>query len=155
VLLKNNVVIKERVHENNTKAAKIPLTIYYDKWNNCILQIGAWQIAPPWCVNIFWCWKSGNWNMIWSLWFRIPVLATFMAKITIVDMATIFWKWVSMECEQFLFLCVKILKCNLVAVMHNWRIGSLYGEKEWDTATPLLWKGASTEHQRCLLLHLG
>jgi len=60
VLLKYNVVMKEKVHENDRKAAKTPLMIYYAKSINSILQISRWQIERQRSVNDFWSCKSGN-----------------------------------------------------------------------------------------------
>jgi len=44
VLLKNNVVIEEKVHKRDRKAPKTPLTIYYAKWNYSIVQIRSGRI---------------------------------------------------------------------------------------------------------------
>jgi len=43
VLLKNNVVTKEKVHEDDRKAAKTPLLIYYAPLDDCMLQIYLFQ----------------------------------------------------------------------------------------------------------------
>ena len=92
MLVKNNAVIKQWVHENYRKAAKTPLPINYVKWNDCILQIRPWQIECQQSVNDFWSWKSANWKMIWSLLFIITVLAAYAGKNFIDDIATNSWK---------------------------------------------------------------
>jgi hypothetical protein len=53
-LLKNNVVIKENVHEEDRPAAKSPLLIFYAKVNGSILRICPWQNKRQWSVSDFW-----------------------------------------------------------------------------------------------------
>jgi len=52
--------MKEKVYEDGTKAAKIPLMIYYTKINDNILWIRAWQNEVQWTVNDFWCCIIGS-----------------------------------------------------------------------------------------------
>jgi len=89
VLWKNNVVIKEKVHENDRKAAKTLLTIFSAKWNESIYRIRPLQIEHQRIVNNIWFCNSGDYNVIWSLSFMIRVLAAYMGRITIDDISTI------------------------------------------------------------------
>jgi hypothetical protein len=57
VFLNNNVVVKENVHEDDRKPAKIPVMIYYAKSNDCKLQIHPWQNEHQWSVRKFWSCK--------------------------------------------------------------------------------------------------
>jgi len=59
-LLKNNVVIKEKVHEDDRMDAKTPLLIFNAKLNSCILRIHPLQNECEWSVNHFWSIKSDN-----------------------------------------------------------------------------------------------
>jgi len=60
VLLKNNVVIKNKVNENARKAAKTISIIDDARLNNCILWIHPLQNGCPQSVNNFRSCKSGN-----------------------------------------------------------------------------------------------
>jgi len=59
-LLKNNVVIKEKVYEDDRMAAKTPLQILYAKLNSRILRVHPLQNMRPQSVNDFWFSKWGN-----------------------------------------------------------------------------------------------
>jgi len=65
VLWKNIVAMKEKVHEDGTKATKPPSMIYSAKWNDNILYIHPWQNEGQWMVNNDWfCFMgdlSGDW----------------------------------------------------------------------------------------------
>jgi len=64
VLLKNNVVIKKKVHEDDRKAVKTPLLIDYTKQNDWMLPIGLEQSERPQSENNFWSSMSGNCKVI-------------------------------------------------------------------------------------------
>ena len=51
VLLKNDVLMKEKLHEDGTKAAKTSLKTYLAKLNDTILWIRPWQKARQRSVN--------------------------------------------------------------------------------------------------------
>jgi hypothetical protein len=51
VLLNNNVVIKQKIHEDDRMAAKTQLMIHTAKHNDCILQICLWQTKRQRRVN--------------------------------------------------------------------------------------------------------
>ena len=46
--------MKEKVHDDYRKAAKISRMIYYAKWSDSILQICLWQNKSEWSNNDFW-----------------------------------------------------------------------------------------------------
>ena len=52
--------MKEKVYEDGTKAAKIPLMIYYGKINHDILWIGPWRNERQLSINEFWSCIIGN-----------------------------------------------------------------------------------------------
>ena len=60
LFVKSNVVIKEKVHEDDRMAATTPLVTYYVKSNGCILWIHPWKNERQWRINNFWSCKSGN-----------------------------------------------------------------------------------------------
>ena len=60
VLLKNNVVIKEKVHEDDRTTANTALLIYYAKLNASILRIHLGQKEHQRSITDFWDCKSGN-----------------------------------------------------------------------------------------------
>ena len=80
VLLKNNVVMKEKVHEDGTKAAKTPITIYYAKLNDNILWICQWQNECQQNVNNCWSCIMGNLCGDRVRSFLYAVLAGFIGK---------------------------------------------------------------------------
>ena len=154
VLLKNKEVIKEKVYENDRKAAKTPLSIYYAKWNDRTLQICLWQIECQQSLNNFWPCKWGNWNVIWSVSFIIKVLVAFMGKNAIDDITTISWKWASTDNQWFLvcqghWIVIWSLLCipDVLAVF--------IGKKWWDTVTAPMRNLVTTQRQQFLALHLG
>jgi len=57
-------VLKEKVHEDGTKAAKTPLMIYYAKFHDNILWIHPWLDELQRSVNDFWsriiCYLRGD-----------------------------------------------------------------------------------------------
>ena len=97
-------MIKEKVHEDNRKADKTPLMIYYTNWNNWILRICLWQNERQPSVNHFWFCKSGNYKVLWSLLYMIKVLASFIRKSESDRFPAPAWKWVSTEGQRFLVL---------------------------------------------------
>ena len=94
--------MKEKVHEDGTKAAKILLMKYYAKWNDCILQIRLWQIERQQSINHFGCCILGNLSGDWLRPFLNEVLATFVGKRARDTLPAPFWKWVSTERQRFL-----------------------------------------------------
>jgi len=68
-------VIKEKVHEDGTKAVKTPLMIYHAKLNHNILWIHPWQNERQQSVNDCWCCIIGNLRGDWLWPFINAVLA--------------------------------------------------------------------------------
>jgi len=60
VLLKNNVVFKNKVNENTRQAARTMWTQDCANWNDCIMWINPWQNEHQWSVNGFSSTKSGK-----------------------------------------------------------------------------------------------
>jgi len=56
----NNVLMKEKVYEDDTKAAKSPLMIYYAKIRDNIFWIRPWQNERQRSFNHFWSCIIGN-----------------------------------------------------------------------------------------------
>jgi len=52
-LLKNNVEIKKKVHEDDRMAVETPLLIFHAKLNSCILWIRLLQNEHQWSANDF------------------------------------------------------------------------------------------------------
>jgi hypothetical protein len=60
-------VINEKVHEDDSSAAKTPLAIYYVQSIGCVLQTAKSQHVCQLSVNDFWsCW-SGNYKVMWLM----------------------------------------------------------------------------------------
>jgi len=97
LLLKKIVVIKEKVHEDDTKAAKTPLAIYYAQWSECILHIPMWEIERQCSVKDFWSGKSSNSIVIWLLLYIVKIWADFLGNHASDYIADISWQWVSTQ----------------------------------------------------------
>jgi len=104
VLLTNNVVMKETIHEDGTKAAKTPLMIYYAKLNDNILWKDAWQNERQWRVNNFWSGIIGNLRGNWLRPFINAVFARFIGKRERHTLPATFRKWASTEHRRILIL---------------------------------------------------
>jgi len=52
--------MKEKVNENNRKAAKSMWMKYYAKSTDCTLRLGGWQNECQQSINNFRSWKSGD-----------------------------------------------------------------------------------------------
>jgi len=72
--------MKEKVHEDSTKAAKTPLMIYQAKFYDCILWIRPWQNECQWSVNNFWSCIICNLHDDWSRPFISVVFVCFTGK---------------------------------------------------------------------------
>ena len=77
-LLKNNVVMREKVHEDSTKAAKTLAKIYCAKLNDNILWICPGQNECQLSVNNFWSCVIGNLHGNWLWPFIYAVLPGFI-----------------------------------------------------------------------------
>ena len=72
--------MKEKVHEDGTKAATTPMMIYQAKLNNSILWIIPWQNESQPSVNCFQSCIIGNLHDNWLRLFIDVVLAGFIGK---------------------------------------------------------------------------
>ena len=52
-IIKNNIVMKEKVHDDVRKAAKTPSMIYHAEGNDNILWTCPWENESQWRVNDF------------------------------------------------------------------------------------------------------
>jgi len=77
-------------------------------------------------INDFCCCILRNLSSNWWWTFITEVLASWISKIEWNTLPGSFWQWASTECEWFLILWVRQLKCNLVNVRHNHGIGHLH-----------------------------
>jgi len=100
----NNVVIKENVHEDNRKAAKTWLLIFYATLNSCILRIRPLQNERQHSVNHFWSSKSGNVKVTRLMLDIMKVLAAFIGNGEIYMQSAPSWQRVSTERQQFMVL---------------------------------------------------
>ena len=80
VLLKNNLLMKEKVHEDSTMAATTPLMISQAKFNDSILWIRPWQNERQRSVNNFWSCIIGNLHDDWLRLFINAVFVGFIGK---------------------------------------------------------------------------
>jgi len=96
--------MKEKVYEDGTKAAKIPLMIYYAKINDNILRIRPWQNERQQSVNDFWSCIIGNLLGDQLRPFINGVLASFMRKRVSLMLPAPFWNWASTERQRFLVM---------------------------------------------------
>jgi len=72
--------MKEKVHEDGTKAAKPPSMIHYAKLNQNILWICPWQNEGQQSINEFWSCILGNLSGNLLRPFIHELLAGFIAK---------------------------------------------------------------------------
>jgi len=72
--------MKEKVHEDGTKAAKTPLMIYYAKINGNILWIRPWQNERQQSVNTVWSCIIATLCGDWLQPFINAILAGFIGK---------------------------------------------------------------------------
>jgi len=99
--------MKEKVHEDGTKAAKTPLMIFQAKLNDTILWICPWQNERQWSVSDFWSCIIGNLRGDLLRPFINVVLAGFSGKRESHMLPAPFWIWASMERLRFLPLWVR------------------------------------------------
>jgi len=100
-------VINEKVHEDDSSAAKSPLVIYYAQSMGCVLQTDEGQHTRQWSVNDFWSCKSGNYEVIGSLLYIIKAFAAFTGNRRSNMLPIPSWEWVSMEQQPLLVFYVR------------------------------------------------
>ena len=81
-LLKKYVVMKEKVHKDNTKVAKTRSTMYYAEWNDYILQIHKGQNDHQLSITDFEYSVLDNLSGDWLQTFVNKLFAAFIGKIT-------------------------------------------------------------------------
>jgi len=143
VLLRNNGVIKEIVHEDDRKAAKIPLMIYYAKWNECIVLISPREKMGQRSINDCWSCTSCNYKVIWSLLYIIKVSDAYISQ----ENATRSWLYPGnghqrsindiWSCKYGKY-CVIWLSLDIIKVL-----AAFTGKWESDTLPAPSWKWAS------------
>jgi len=74
--------------------------------------------------------EYGHWTVIWSLLCITNVLAAFIGKYDTNIVKAAFWEWASTEHQWFWALNYGQFMFRLVADIHWWDIGSLWGQKQ-------------------------
>jgi len=80
-------------------------------------------------INDFWICKQLNWKVICSLLFIFNRLAACVGKRDCGAVTATFWSWVSTEHQRYFLWEVSKLETDLLAVIHNHSMGTLYRQK--------------------------
>jgi hypothetical protein len=80
-------------------------------------------------VNDFWICNQLNWKVICSLLFIFNRQAAFEGKRDCGTVTATFWYWASTERQQYYLWYISWLETDLLAVIHNQSMGSLYRQK--------------------------
>jgi hypothetical protein len=154
-LLQNNVVIKKKVNENARNAAKTMWMMDCVKLYDCIMWIQPWQNEGQRSVNNCRSYKSGNLKLFHSLLYIIQVLAYSMGK----TITTTSLPHVENECQQSINDCWSCVLGNhtadrLLSGIKQF-LAALIGKTDCNTLPALLWKWASTDCARILIMRPG
>jgi len=103
-IIKEQCLMKEKVYEDGTKAAKTLLMIYYAKINDNILWICPWQNERQRSFYNFWSCIVGNLLGDRLRPFINTVLAGFIGNRASLTLTAPFWNRASMEHQQCLVL---------------------------------------------------
>jgi len=96
--------MKEKVHEDGTKAAKTPSMIYYAKLKDNMMLTRPWQNEHQRSVNDWWSCIIGNLRGDWLLPFINAVLAGIIGKRERHMLPAPLCKWMSTDCQRILVL---------------------------------------------------